>query len=192
MPQAVPALVKFLRAGGAAAAESRSRCGDLTTWTVLQNDDPNHLGLRCNAFPGRQMALITSGCVPFRLTVLCQVFDDASAIIGETPAGKQIYGLSSNNVAQLASNQRDASAIIGRTNTTTRLSAASCVCGGGRVCVCVCVCACVCVCVCVFSRRRAQHQRAGAAAAAGRLDPEASRGRQVAGAYTDETVGVWS
>ena len=38
-----------------------------TTWTILQNDDPNHLGLRCNAFLEHQMALITSGCVPFRL-----------------------------------------------------------------------------------------------------------------------------
>ena len=36
-----------------------------TTWTTIQNDDPNHLGLRCNAFPAHQMALITSGCVPF-------------------------------------------------------------------------------------------------------------------------------
>ena len=36
-----------------------------TTWTILQNDDPCHLGLRCNALPEHQMALITSGCVPF-------------------------------------------------------------------------------------------------------------------------------
>ena len=42
---------------------TRSRCGHLTTtWTVLQHDDPNHLGLRCNALPEHQMALITSGC----------------------------------------------------------------------------------------------------------------------------------
>ena len=27
---------------------------------------PNHLGLRCNALPEHQMALINSGCVPFR------------------------------------------------------------------------------------------------------------------------------
>ena len=33
------------------------------TWTILQNDDSNHLGLRCNAFPEHQMALITSGCL---------------------------------------------------------------------------------------------------------------------------------
>ena len=25
-----------------------------TTWTILQDDGPNHLGLRCNAFPGHQ------------------------------------------------------------------------------------------------------------------------------------------
>ena len=37
---------------------------DLTTWTILQNDDPNHLGMRCNALPGHKMAPITSGCVP--------------------------------------------------------------------------------------------------------------------------------
>ena len=29
-------------------------------------DDPSHLRLRCNALPEHQMALITSGCVPFR------------------------------------------------------------------------------------------------------------------------------
>ena len=38
-----------------------------TIWTILQNDDPDHLGLRCNAFPAHQMARITSGCVPVRL-----------------------------------------------------------------------------------------------------------------------------
>ena len=36
------------------------------TWTVLQNDDPSQLGMRCNAFPEHQMARITSVCVPFR------------------------------------------------------------------------------------------------------------------------------
>ena len=35
-------------------------------WTVLRNDDPNHLRLRRSAFREHQMALITSGCVPFR------------------------------------------------------------------------------------------------------------------------------
>ena len=35
-----------------------------TTWTILQNNDPNHLGLRCNALPEHQMALIYLGmCV---------------------------------------------------------------------------------------------------------------------------------
>ena len=37
------------------------RCG-----TRPPKDDPNHLGLRCNALPEHQMALITSGCVPLR------------------------------------------------------------------------------------------------------------------------------
>ena len=40
------------------------RCGHLTTWTILQKDDPDHLGMRCNALPEHQMALITSGCAP--------------------------------------------------------------------------------------------------------------------------------
>ena len=39
---------------------------DLTTWTILQNDDPNHLGMRCTALPETQMALIISVCVPSR------------------------------------------------------------------------------------------------------------------------------
>ena len=47
------------------AAEARVR--DLSTWTILQNDGPSHLGLRCNALPAHQIALITSGgCVPSR------------------------------------------------------------------------------------------------------------------------------
>ena len=48
-----------------AACENRRVFLLPTTWTVFQNDDPNHLGLRCNAFPEHQMALIPSGCVPF-------------------------------------------------------------------------------------------------------------------------------
>ena len=43
----------------------------LTTWTIPQKHGPNHLGLRCNAFPGHQRALITSNCVPFRLRRIC-------------------------------------------------------------------------------------------------------------------------
>ena len=39
---------------------------DTTAWTVRQNDGPNHLGMRCNAFPEHQVALITSDCAPFR------------------------------------------------------------------------------------------------------------------------------
>ena len=34
--------------------------------TILQQDGPNHLGLWYNALPEHQMALITSGSVPFR------------------------------------------------------------------------------------------------------------------------------
>ena len=37
-----------------------------TTWTIVQQNGPDHLGLWCNALPEHQMALITSGCVPFR------------------------------------------------------------------------------------------------------------------------------
>ena len=39
-------------------------CGRPTTWTVLQKDGSDHLGLWYNALPEHQMALITSGCVP--------------------------------------------------------------------------------------------------------------------------------
>ena len=42
--------------------------GHPTTWTILHKDDPNHLGLRFNVLPAHQMALITSGSVPFRFT----------------------------------------------------------------------------------------------------------------------------
>ena len=35
-----------------------------TTCTILRHDGPNHLGLRGNALPEHQMALLTSGCVP--------------------------------------------------------------------------------------------------------------------------------
>ena len=44
-----------------------SRKGTPTTWTVLQQDGPNHLGLLYNVLPGHQMALITSDCAPFQL-----------------------------------------------------------------------------------------------------------------------------
>ena len=40
---------------------------DLTTWTVLQSENPNRLELRCNALP---VALITSGCVLFSAHLL--------------------------------------------------------------------------------------------------------------------------
>ena len=35
------------------------------TWTVLQQDGPNHLRLWCNALPEHQMAPVTSGCALF-------------------------------------------------------------------------------------------------------------------------------
>ena len=38
---------------------------DPATWTILQHDGPNHLGLWCDVLPEHQMALITSFCVPF-------------------------------------------------------------------------------------------------------------------------------
>ena len=37
----------------------------LATWHILQKHGPNHLGMRCNACPERQLVLITSNCVPF-------------------------------------------------------------------------------------------------------------------------------
>ena len=42
------------------------RCGDPTTWTTIQQNGPHHLGLWHIALPEHQMALINSGCVPFR------------------------------------------------------------------------------------------------------------------------------
>ena len=47
----------------------------LTTWTILQKYDPNHLGMRCNGLPEYQMGLITSGCVPF--SSACQTPESA-------------------------------------------------------------------------------------------------------------------
>ena len=46
-----------------ATRPARSGCGSPATWTALQQDGPNHLGLRCNELPEHQMALIASGCV---------------------------------------------------------------------------------------------------------------------------------
>ena len=40
--------------------------GDLTTRNTLKQDGPNRLGLCQNAIPENQMALITSGRVPFQ------------------------------------------------------------------------------------------------------------------------------
>ena len=39
---------------------------DPTTWTTLQQDRPDHLGLWYNVLPEHQIALITSVCVPCR------------------------------------------------------------------------------------------------------------------------------
>ena len=49
-------------------AKPLGRCAHLTTWTTLQHDGPNHLGLSYNAVSELQMALITSDCVPVRAT----------------------------------------------------------------------------------------------------------------------------
>ena len=47
-------------------ARTLTGAGTPTTWTMFQQDGPDHLGLRCNELPEHQMALITSGCVPSR------------------------------------------------------------------------------------------------------------------------------
>ena len=55
-----------LAVGGAAHdADARTGAEAPTTWTTLHKDGPNHLGLRFNSLPDHQMAVITSGCVPF-------------------------------------------------------------------------------------------------------------------------------
>ena len=46
------------------SAVAQAGCGHPTIWTILQEDGPNHLGLRHNELPEHQKALITSGCVP--------------------------------------------------------------------------------------------------------------------------------
>ena len=39
---------------------------DPAPWTITRHDDPNHLGLFCDALPEHQMALITSDYAPSR------------------------------------------------------------------------------------------------------------------------------
>ena len=46
------------------SAEVESEVRDPTTWTIFQQNGPNHLGLWYNVLPGHQTALTTSGCVP--------------------------------------------------------------------------------------------------------------------------------
>ena len=53
----------------AESASAEDEVRDPTTWTVLQHDGPNHFGLWYNMLPAHQMALITSGCVPFQVEV---------------------------------------------------------------------------------------------------------------------------
>ena len=53
-----------------------------TTWTIIQRDGPNHLGLRCNLLPEHHMALITSDCVPSQ-TGWLEVFKVSLIIIDE-------------------------------------------------------------------------------------------------------------
>ena len=49
------------------ARMSPLRCGEPTIWTILQQDGPNQLEMRYNVLPEYQMALITSGFVPFSM-----------------------------------------------------------------------------------------------------------------------------
>ena len=53
------------------ARAGRGRCGDPTTWTALQQDGPNHLGLWCNALPGHQKQPVSSRvvCAPAGLAL---------------------------------------------------------------------------------------------------------------------------
>ena len=57
-----------------------------TMRTILQQDGSDHLRLWCNAFPGRQMALITSGlCAPSRaerVLATRAAFDVACGTVG--------------------------------------------------------------------------------------------------------------
>ena len=45
---------------------------DPTTWTILQQNGPNHLGLWYNVLPEHQIALITHDCVPVGPHHLCR------------------------------------------------------------------------------------------------------------------------
>ena len=49
------------------------------TWTVLQQDGPNHLGLWCDALPEHQTALITSGLRALQFMMCMTVFGAAWA-----------------------------------------------------------------------------------------------------------------
>ena len=55
------------RRAGQCRQEDGHPVRDSTTWTILQQDGPNHLELRYNALFEHQMALITSDCAIFRL-----------------------------------------------------------------------------------------------------------------------------
>ena len=68
----------------------------LTAWTILQHDDPCQLGLRCNALNAHQMALITSGCVPFRC---CTRSGRPSCLLSDRCGHPTADGLSSNKKA---------------------------------------------------------------------------------------------
>ena len=48
--------------GGAGSQQVRGP----KTWTIARHDGPNYLGLRCDALPEHQMALIPSDCAPSR------------------------------------------------------------------------------------------------------------------------------
>ena len=70
------------------------RCRHPTTWTILQHDGPDHLGLWYNALPEHHMALITSGCAP-------------AAPASSRPRGPEIAKRSARKGGALKTNDND-------------------------------------------------------------------------------------
>ena len=62
-----------------------------TTWTILEQDGPNHLGLWYNALPEYQTALTTSDCAPLQ---------DGQIYIVKPAAGLQGHGRSPHSLPQ--------------------------------------------------------------------------------------------
>ena len=91
------------RAGAAAVILSNhgGRCDTPKTWTILQKDGSDHLGLRYNMLPALQMALITLGCVPSRncdtsrsgIEVLPEVVKASHGLQLQFLHGESAYGL---------------------------------------------------------------------------------------------------